>query len=680
MSYHGGSSARTSSTSNNRRTANRRAVVTTPVVIPPVAPPGYHYMPDGSLMLDSQMQVKATQVVRARTSAPDTRTASPYLTKEEYLRKNQDPNAYIKSLASTTVLDVKRKVAPLGYHYMENGALMSDAEHALLSLSKIIQLNIDLSPIPESGEVRSFTVSGDIGGKFALEIINEDGKYYNFNCNEFQVAKYRLSKSLSRDGYKNKIIFPAVGDPDQYDIYFWAEHGSEHGSYNEIRYEDGTVDINSSSGSNSLLLQKVIYQNADVTLTVQIDSPTSTIETGTQVTSTFVAPTGSRVQKTPFKLSCAVTTAAKCYRIIRQPNLSDTNASTTVVIGSPIDIPGENIYPTATAAFTGDDINGAVTSGAIVQIDADVAGNVVIGDKITTPNVFNLSTAVVIADGTTLTFSSKINRSLTTVRSLDPAEGTNHAKKFTMSQDIQFRDNAPLTFFNQMNYKWSVDDISGLKVGQTPAGTNITANSVLKNYKDSETIFACTDMEREIINIKLQSIEAVGKPTITKSTGISVQPGNIIFSKQQAKALASDSISITGYGIKNVKEIYGYNVKFSDLKIELTEVTTTTTSAVENSTSVPVAERAGILDDVSVVSGIGINPAAINPTVDTGAGAVTGAGTLVLTSAQTLEEGATLTFSEAGQTATITGNIEVLRVGSASQTIKLDIEKLVSIT
>ena len=136
MSYHGGSSARTSSTSNNRRTANRRAVVTTPVVIPPVAPPGYHYMPDGSLMLDSQMQVKATQVVRARTSAPDTRTASPYLTKEEYLRKNQDPNAYIKSLASTTVLDVKRKVAPLGYHYMENGALMSDAEHALLSYQK----------------------------------------------------------------------------------------------------------------------------------------------------------------------------------------------------------------------------------------------------------------------------------------------------------------------------------------------------------------------------------------------------------------------------------------------------------------------------------------------------------------------------------------------------------------
>ena len=63
MSYHGGSSARTSSTSNNRRTANRRAVVTTPVVIPPVAPPGYHYMPDGSLMLDSQMQAARAQQI-----------------------------------------------------------------------------------------------------------------------------------------------------------------------------------------------------------------------------------------------------------------------------------------------------------------------------------------------------------------------------------------------------------------------------------------------------------------------------------------------------------------------------------------------------------------------------------------------------------------------------------------
>ena len=745
MSYHGGSSARTSSTSNNRRTANRRAVVTTPVVIPPVAPPGYHYMPDGSLMLDSQMQAARAQQILPSELIPPMPIKAAGRIKTAPSQKNRKRLGATRLLATgaellsaKSAIDPKTTIVvptppPKGYHYMMDGSLMSDAEHAALNLRNNVFLDLDLSTISEAGESRNFTVTGDAGTSFSLEIINEDGKYYNFNCKEFQTTKYRLSNPIYSGGYKNKIVFPTVTDADQYDIYFWADSGSSHGSYVEKRFGDGTLDINSSLGSNSLLLQKVIYQNMDLTLTVSVSSPNSTIEAGTLVESTFDLPTGGKIGKNAFKAACSVTTAAKCYNIKKQPTISDLISYSPVVIGSPIDIPGENIYPTATAAFTGDDINGAVTSGAIVQIDADVAGNVVIGDKITTPvttdttngardisavgvtmdaavatkmaigdrvtgnaaldageftvaaiastNVFNLSTAVVIADGTTLTFSSKINRSLTTVRSLDPAEGTNHAKKFTMSQDIQFRDNAPLTFFNQMNYKWSVNNVLGLKIGQAPlAATNITAGSVLNNYKDSEIVFACTDMEREIINAQLSSIEAVGSSTVTKATGISVQPGNIIFDRQQALALSGDSISIGGYGIKNIKDLYGYNVRLSDLKIELTKITTTTTSAVENSTSVPVASRNGILDDISVVSGIGINPAVVNPIVDTGAGAVTGAGTLVLTSAQTLEEGATLTFSEAGQTATITGNIEILKAGNADANIRIDIEKLLSIT
>jgi hypothetical protein len=93
-----------------------------------------------------------------------------------------------------------------------------------------------------------------------------------------------------------------------------------------------------------------------------------------------------------------------------------------------------------------------------------------------------------------------------------------------------------------------------------------------------------------------------------------------------------------------------------------------------------VASRNGILDDISTVSGIGINPSLADPTVDTGAGAVTGAGTLVLTAAQTLEDGATLTFANAGLVATITGNIHVLKAGTASQRLRFDIDNLLSIT
>ena len=45
---------------------------------------------------------------------------------------------------------------------------------------------------------------------------------------------------------------------------------------------------------------------------------------------------------------------------------------------------------------------------------------------------------------------------------------------------------------------------------------------------------------------------------------------------------------------------------------------------------------------------------------------------------QTLESGVTLTVENTGRVATITGNIEIIKAGTASQTIRFDIEKILS--
>jgi hypothetical protein len=142
------------------------------------------------------------------------------------------------------------------------------------------------------------------------------------------------------------------------------------------------------------------------------------------------------------------------------------------------------------------------------------------------------------------------------------------------------------------------------------------------------------------------------------------------------------NLKVGGYGTHQIKSVYGYDLIFSDLAITLTPVTTTTTaaSAGGSSANVVVASRTGILDDVSTVSGIGINPRLANPIVDSGAGAVAGAGTIVLDAAQSLESGITLTFANAGLTATITGNIQVLKAGNAAQTLRFDVDKLLSVT
>ena len=231
----------------------------------------------------------------------------------------------------------------------------------------------------------------------------------------------------------------------------------------------------------------------------------------------------------------------------------------------------------------------------------------------------------------------------------------------------------------------------------------------------------------------------------------------MVFSDQALLSFASTTPNIYAYGVNEINYLTGHDVEFSDLAVELTEVTTTTTAAVNSSTSVPITNRAGIMDAISGISGIGIDTtivgtdtvngaiaantkivmdanvantmsvgdrvtsseisalltvtvAALNPdgdnvkefsvseaitisdgvtlsfsnqknttpTVVSGAGSVTGAGTIVLSAAQTLESGTELTFPKASTIATITGNIKVNKVGNANVSLQFDLERLLT--
>ena len=131
-------------------------------------------------------------------------------------------------------------------------------------MAKVIKdFIINLGSIAAAGENRPFSVTGDNDAIFSLEVKNEDGYYYNFKTKAFAAAHKRLkNKKLSNGVYNDTIAFPSVGDPDQYDIYLFAEsaHDTVHAEYSEVRFGDGSIDINSSKGSGSNLLKKVIYQ------------------------------------------------------------------------------------------------------------------------------------------------------------------------------------------------------------------------------------------------------------------------------------------------------------------------------------------------------------------------------------------------------------------------------------
>jgi len=587
---------------------------------------------------------------------------------------------------------------------------------------------LDFSDLPATSEVRSFAVLADSGAEFILEIKdNTTGYYYNFITNVFQVNQASLQEIVTGNGYIGNITFPAVtGSDDQYNISLYAVPGTKHYKYKEARFGDGSLDINNSKGSNSLMLTKVIYQYTALTLTL---SGYFGDVAGSGTNDTVSVNRGKPTPSTPFSVALtAATTAA--YRILKQPVANDVLAFVEPVIGSaPIAIEGENIYPTATGAFTGDDINGAITSGVNVDTDnADISVAVSIGDKITTPvttdtvngavtsginvimdaavaakmavgdqvtgnavldskvvtvaginvgsdaNTFALSEAVAIIDGITLTFSSKINRSLTTVTAF-PLD----ASAFTISQAIQFRDNAPLTFFKQSNYRWPVNNFANIiNEDMIVVGNELfKADTKVSAYEDTIKVFEGTKNEKTISKVRKPAISTLGKkPTIVKGL-VTVQEGSIVFDKQQLLAIAGQTIKLGGYGESEILRIYGWEVKFTDLAITLTPNTTTTTEATNSNATIAVTSKEGVINNVSRIGGIGINSLLQNPLITSGGGA-TGTGDLVMDAVQTLENGRILTIENTSRIATITGNIEIVKAGNADQSLRFDIVRLVS--
>jgi hypothetical protein len=545
------------------------------------------------------------------------------------------------------------QAAPSGYHYMPDGTLMRNAD---MQIKNISGFTLDTSDIKEAGETRSFVIAGDNGAEFTLEIKNEDGYYYNFVTNTFQAAQAKLDETIIGGNYIAQVDFPPVTDEDQYDVFLYAKSGTKHTLYNEVRFADGSVDLNSSSGSNSLMMQKVIYQYLDRTLTISTAARTSAFTPSASTNNAITTSSGASKSKIPFTVTSTSATN-QSFVILKQPSSSDVYSAFTRVVGSsPVTLPGENIYPTVTGTDT---LRAA--SGTLVTMTADVADTMKVGDKVTG-------------------MLSSIG-SVVTVVSMYPTEPNADPDQFTASESINPAGLPVLSFSNQMNYSWPLDDINKITPGMLFTHSSgdgaIVADTVISDYRDTLTILSGTENEQVITQNYAPALDSKGtKPTMVKGL-VTSQTGNVVFNNQQQKLLAGDTINIVGYGEKYIADIDGYTVRFTDLAIALTDITTTTTSAVTGSASVPVAARAGIRNTVSTVTGIGINPAFAAPTVNSGANVDAG-GTIVLSAAQTLENGITLTFPGAGKVATITGNIEILKAGPSDATLYFDLEQLLT--
>jgi len=537
-------------------------------------------------------------------------------------------------------------------------------------MAKVIKsLNIDLSNMRAASNTRNFAVIGDKGAIFSLEVKNEDGYYYDFTNRVFTSTKKRLkNKIIKSESFNGSIVFPAITDNDQYDIYLFAEsmHDTVHTEYVESRFGDGTLDINSSQGSNSNLLQKVIYQYTDTTITIAGISPSGTQHsTGNFVGATFATDTitlgrGATVGKVPFSMTVTLA-ATKAMTILRQPSEGDLAAYATLTIGSGVAIDGDGIFDGA--ARNTDTVNGAVSESTDITMDSAVATKMKVGDRVTGTGIPTGSVVTVFSIVSTNVFRAS--------EALDSVG-----------------DGVTLTFTPPRYRRWSVDSSSSIhKLGigmQLLDSDNVIGAAHISSFEDTTTYTteinnpdgSVEEVTNTAVNISIPALETLGqKPTIVNGI-ITQQKGNFTLNTKVHGDLAGQDSVFYAYGPIAIKKIHNSDLVISDLKVELVPQTTTTTSAVSASATIPVADREGTIQNLSTVSGIGINPAVASPTVTSAT--ADGAGNWTLSAAQTLESGVTLTLGNTSRSATITGNIEFKNLDDTNFNLYIDVEKFLS--
>jgi len=498
-------------------------------------------------------------------------------------------------------------------------------------MKTIKKFNLDTSNVPANGERRYFTIIGDKGAIFRLEIRDEDGKYYNFSSQVFQTAKSVLRRSIISLEYKDYIVFPKISDEDQYDIYLFAEasNNTKHTTYNEVRFADGSVDINSSSGSNSELITKVIRQYTSSTFTITALAPTLADggEIWNGVSFTPDTLTVERRSANRFKKDFTVVITAGSGHSIkkdRNPDSSDVFVTVDRIIGSALVIKGEDT--------SGGNYRWSIKSNSSIHGLTD--GMSLIGTNVTASTVI-----------------APYNETLTVTEFSDVMTSVDDIRGAIERDGIDLMD----TYLSEDELATYLSEAEDAVSSQPKVATITTLNKV-----------------------HVDGVDTFGyKPTITKGE-VTKQLGNLTFDKQQAAGLADDTVAFYAYGQENIAKFNGNIFKLSNLKVELTDVTTTVSDASATGSAAlsdfDVASVAGIMDDVSIVTGVNIKSSGVNPTVT----AISSSNLTVSPTGHLLQNGQTLVFKNAGFIATITGTIEILRISDSTPSCTFDVERFLT--
>jgi len=306
------------------------------------APDGYHYMPDGTLMLNNAHAGSySAKVIRSFSldlsdlpAASETRTFSISGTNQAVFSlevKNEDNYYYnfTTNLFQAAKARLDNKTIVSGAY---KGSIIFPSTTTTDTVNGAVTSGVKV--VMDTVVANTMKVGDRVTGNAALKAsvvtvvaLNPDGD----NTSEFS-----LSTAIAiLDG-----VTLSFASEDQYDIYLFAGQETKHVQYREARFGDGSLDINSSIGSNSLLMQKVIYRYTPLTLTMSAYTPTAAFTTGSLVNNTLDISRGRGSGKIPFTVSCASGSGAS-FNIKKTPTADDVLAFTEPTVGAaPENLPG----------------------------------------------------------------------------------------------------------------------------------------------------------------------------------------------------------------------------------------------------------------------------------------------------------------------------------------------------
>jgi hypothetical protein len=577
--------------------------------------------------------------------------------------------------------------APAGFHYMSDGTLMSDADHITIHgyIEKVIKnFAIDTRDIHSSGETRSFSINGDDGAIFSIEIYDNatPTNYYNFDTNLFSTLKHSSCLTGLSGSYNFSVKFPAATTLHAYTIEIITHTVDNiktvHAKGNTVRFPDNTINHNASTGSNSNILKKILYQDVVKNLYLSCVAPSKyTVSTDTINGSTTESPSNRIV------IDGAVTNR----KIVEVGDKVTTDGIDSAVhaLVTAIDPDGRNTHELEIGFADG------VTNDVTITFTPAFNGM--------TPHYTNSNTGRAVltaASGGNLTTSFTITCTALAGRtfSILRAPTINDLCAiipitFGSGSAIVGEDTDSSSFF----YRWPVTNIANLSLGmsldpaRTGTGLNTTTPATISNYRTTKTLKSISKGKycNNVINTTVDDVFVGGLDpnnlgaitTMDRNGRVTAQAGNIIFSTQQAADLASDAgVRMFAYGAQQIRNATGMGITLSNVNIELTQISTIASESKTGASGLTLASVSNI-STASTIRGVGINPSLANPSV-TLKTAATGSGDITLDASNTIVSGQTYYFDGASNIATITGTITVSNMTIGDTTLYFDVERFLS--